>query len=531
MNEIKYILYARKSTESDDRQVQSIDAQIDDMEKLAERKGLKIVKVIRESKSAKAPFKRPGFNEMIEMIESQKADGIITWALNRLSRNPAESGHVQQLLQDEKILNIETYSGSYTPDDNAVIFSVESSVSNQFIRDLRKAVKRGVAMKARNGGISGPAPQGYLNDRLLKTVKPDPERFTAVRSAYDMFFQGFSVPAIAKAMNEKGYRTVNRPPRGSNPMSTSTLYSIFRNPRYAGRIPDPFEPGVMHVAKYQPMITTEEYDRVQELLGDKGRPRLCEAQTFILKGILKCGKCGCMITAQKKKKTLKNGNVNEHIYYHCTKKRPCDQRLNYKEADLIKMVDNLLEQYDIPPVLYEWGLKALDEIAKREIKQRDDIQSMQFQTINEIQSQIDNMIGLVAKGLITSEEFEKNSEPLKAELKIKERDQLQTNQRSRNWYEFVGNMLDQLTNAESRFAEGDIAVKNRILQAIGENPVLMDGKLIITPYNWLIPIKKGLEAFNESETMVRTNVQQIENDDSDGFYKSWYPEQGSNLRP
>jgi site-specific DNA recombinase len=531
MKEIKYILYARKSTESDDRQVQSIESQVEDMKEIANRKGLNIVKVIEESKSAKAPFKRPGFNEMVEMIEDQKANGILTWSINRLSRNPAESGLIQQLLQDEKIMRIQTHSGSYDPDDNAVILSVESSVSNQFIRDLRKAVKRGISKKARDGGIGGPAPQGYLNNTKDKSIIIDPVRFPIIRSAYDMYFQGYSIKAIVKAMNDKGYRTVDRPPRGSNPMSTSTLYSIFNNPRYAGRIPDPYEPGIMHVGDYKPMITPEEYDRVQILLGDKGRARLCESQKFILKGLLRCGECGCMITASRKKKTLVNGTVNEHVYYHCTRKRPCSQRLNYRESELISLVDQLLEQYDIPPQLREWGLRALDSIAQSEIKQRDSIKTLQFQTINELQNQLDNLIQMASKGLITTEQFEKNSSPLKLELKVKENEQLEANQRSRNWYEFVGELLNKLGDAGSRFSKGDLSTKNNILQAIGRNPVLIDGKLEITPYNWVIPIKNGLEQYRLLNDKVRTESQQIENDENLGVYKSWYPELDSNQRP
>jgi site-specific DNA recombinase len=160
---VPYAIYARKSTEGEDRQVQSIDAQLFELKKIAENEELHVVTTFKESKSAKLPFQRPEFAKMLEMVEKGKIKGILVWQLNRISRNPAESSMVQQLLQDGKLQRIRTFDRSYEPEDNAVIFSVEASISNQFIMDLRKNVKRGIREKIRNGGICGPAPEGYSN--------------------------------------------------------------------------------------------------------------------------------------------------------------------------------------------------------------------------------------------------------------------------------------------------------------------------------------------------------------------------------
>mgnify|MGYP001590408045 FL=1 len=80
---IRYFLYARKSSESEDRQVQSIDDQIDRLKKLAKDLELEIVEIYTESKSAKKPNNRPVFDEMIRRIENGDADGILCWHLNR----------------------------------------------------------------------------------------------------------------------------------------------------------------------------------------------------------------------------------------------------------------------------------------------------------------------------------------------------------------------------------------------------------------------------------------------------------------
>ena len=96
---IKYLIYARKSSESEDRQVQSIESQVDRLKRIATDLNLDIKQVYTEAKSAKNPNNRPQFDEMIERVERGEADGILCWQINRLSRNPIDSGKLQWLLQ------------------------------------------------------------------------------------------------------------------------------------------------------------------------------------------------------------------------------------------------------------------------------------------------------------------------------------------------------------------------------------------------------------------------------------------------
>ncbi|HOX10360.1 MAG TPA: recombinase family protein, partial [Candidatus Moranbacteria bacterium] len=91
---IKYFLYARKSSENEDRQVQSIDDQVNRLKQLARDLNLDIKKIYTEAKSAKKPNNRPIFDEMMERIENGEANGILCWQINRLSRNPIDSGKI-----------------------------------------------------------------------------------------------------------------------------------------------------------------------------------------------------------------------------------------------------------------------------------------------------------------------------------------------------------------------------------------------------------------------------------------------------
>ncbi len=85
---MKYILYARKSSEDKSKQILSLESQVNEMKKLALSLGLDIVMTYTESKSAKLPNNRPMFSEMMKLLENSSEDyGIICWKIDRLSRN------------------------------------------------------------------------------------------------------------------------------------------------------------------------------------------------------------------------------------------------------------------------------------------------------------------------------------------------------------------------------------------------------------------------------------------------------------
>src|SRR3989338_9040436 len=221
-SKIKYFLYARKSSESEDRQVQSIDDQINRLKKIASDLNLDIKKIYTEAKTAKKPNNRPIFDEMIQRIENGEADGILCWQINRLSRNPIYSGKISWLLQQGIIKSIQTIDRQYLPDDNVLLFSVESGMANQFIIDLRKSSRRGMEGKAERGWMPSNAPLGYRNDKLEHTIVEDPERFHLVRKMWDLMLTGnYTPPQIMQVANrEWGFRTPDRKRRGGGPLAT-----------------------------------------------------------------------------------------------------------------------------------------------------------------------------------------------------------------------------------------------------------------------------------------------------------------------
>lgn len=262
LKKLVFFLYARKSSESEDRQVQSIEDQIAYLKSLAERLNIKIVQVYTEAKTAKKPHCRPVFAEMIKRIKHGEADGILCWQINRLFRNPFDQGQIGQLLQDGSLQCIHTHERAYFPEDNVLLFNIEGGMANQYIIDLRKNCMRGMKGKADRGWLPSRPPLGYLNEQLERTIIEDKERFLLVRKMWDLMLTGnYTASYIQEIANSQwGFRTPKHKRSGGNSLAKSTIYKLFTNIFYTGM----FEwNGNQYQGKHKPMITLEEYDKVQ----------------------------------------------------------------------------------------------------------------------------------------------------------------------------------------------------------------------------------------------------------------------------
>ena len=421
-NKTKYFLYARKSTESEDRQVASIDSQIKELEKMAKRNNCEIVETFEESMSAKAPG-RPIFNEMISRIERGEAEGIMCWKLDRLARNPVDGGKICWFLQEGIIQHIQAYSQNYYPTDNVVMMYVELGVANQYIRDLSQNVKRGLNSKAERGWYPNKLTLGYMHnpikERVSKEIINDPDRFHIVRKMFDYVLSDkYSVTKVLNiATKDWGLRN-NR----GGKIALSTFYRILTDSFYYGMYEYPKNSGDLYKGKHKPMITRDEYDKVQTILGRKGKPRP-KTHEFAFTGMIRCAECGSMITAEDKIKRQKNGNIHYYTYYHCTKKKNlnCSQK-NIRRNKLEEQISNILEEVEIPSSFRDWALEALRAKNEGESKQRGEILHSQQRQYNNCVNKIDRLIDMRASDEITEDEFiSKKKELTQDKVRMKDR--------------------------------------------------------------------------------------------------------------
>ena len=504
---IKYFLYARKSSESEDRQVQSIDDQLNRLKNFAQQQNIKITKIITESKSAKKPGNRPLFTDMLKRIAAGEANGILCWQINRLSRNPKDSGDIQWMLQQGQIQSIQTMDKEYLPGDNALLFSVETGVANQFILDLSKNVKRGMQRRVEAGWKGGLAPAGYMNELYDHTIIKDEARFNLIRKAWDLMLTGnYTVPMVLEKLNNDwGFITLKRKHLGGVPLAMSGLYKIFTNIFYTGMF---LHNGQTFQGKHDPMITFEEYDRVQMLLGHKGKPRP-KTHHFAFTGMIRCGECDCLHTAETKKKLiLKTGKTKEYTYYHCTRKKrdvKCSQKKVLSENNLEMQIDEKLKEYNILPEFKDWALDVLAKSNDVEIEDRSKVYEMLHRNFVKTQEDLDELTKMRYRKLIDDESFLKEKEVLQKQISQLKGNLRETENRAEKWLELTERTFNFTAYARTSFNNGTLEQKKEILAALGSNPIIKDQELIIQAYEWFQVIKDRYEPLKAEYTRLELN--------------------------
>ena len=538
---IKYFLYARKSSESEDRQVQSIDDQINRLKKIANDLNLDIKKSYTEAKSAKKPNNRPVFDELIQRIENGEADGILCWQINRLSRNPIDSGKLSWLLQRGVLKSIQTIDRQYLPDDNVLLFSVEAGSANQYILDLSKNTKRGMLSKLEKGWQTGVAPLGYLNDKENKTIVKDPERFNLIRKMWDLMLTGsYTPPKILDIANKEwGFRTRKFKRMGGNELSRSGIYKIFTSLFYAGTIENA---GVQYAGQHERMITLEEYDRVQMLLGRKGKPRP-KKHEFAFTGSMRCDECGCLFTAETKKKLLKSGEIREHTYYHCTRKTTkikCNQRKNIPVDDLEVAIEKEIEKYTILPEFLQWALEGLNKKNDTEIEDRTKVYEMRHKNLVETQKELDELTKMRYRQLIDDETFIKEKNTLTSKIAQSKENLRETETRADKWLELTEKTFAFATYARVAFLKANemgkagLELKKEILLALGKTPIIKDQKLIIEPNEWFAEVGNDYPVLAKQYARLepkKNRLNKAQKEQLRSLRAHWLRGQDSNLEP
>lgn len=340
---LKYCLYARKSSESDERQAMSIDSQLAEMRSLAENEGLNVVCELQESHSAKDSGKRPVYNKMLAGIANGEYNAILTWAPDRLSRNAGDLGSVVDLMDQHKLLHIRTYSQTFTNSPNEKFLLMILCSQAKLENDNKSInVKRGIRTKCEMGWRPGVAPLGYINRSFggVSDIIPDPERAEIIREMFHRAAAGWSGRRLKTWLDEQQITT-----RSGKPVPLSSILAMLINPFYYGEFKYPDIPDApWYKGAHKPLISKELFEEIQQTRGtNKG---IWGSKTFAFRGLLKCGRCGADFTAQEKFKKLKNGEFNRHVYYHCTKRIDPDCQEKYiNEKVLCTLMLTFIQDY------------------------------------------------------------------------------------------------------------------------------------------------------------------------------------------
>src|SRR3990167_6813382 len=234
---LKYVLYARKSTDDPQRQLRSISDQISECLELAERLHLRVVKpYITEEKSAKKPHLRPAFLQMVRDIKTGKYDAILAWNPDRLARNMLEGGMLIDMIDNNIIKDLKFKTHHFTKDANGkMLLGIAFVLSKQYSDNLSQVVTRGVDSSFFEG--KSPAyKHGYYRDKN-GYYRPDSKNFELVKEAWKRRKEGTSIEEIANYMNSEGYvRIIEREDKEPRliDMDFRILSKLFKMPFYYG---------------------------------------------------------------------------------------------------------------------------------------------------------------------------------------------------------------------------------------------------------------------------------------------------------
>lgn len=365
---VNYCLYARKSTESEERQVLSIDSQIKEMLDLAEKENLNIVTIKRESHSAKETGTRPVFNEIVSEIQEKKFNGILTWAPDRISRNAGDLGKIVDLMDSGFLKKIRTYGQRFSNSPNEKFLLMILGSQAKLENDNRGInVKRGLQARCEMGLWPTVAPLGYLNQKLMDKkcqLLLDPQRAPVIKKIFEkVAYEHYSGRKIYHWLRYE----LNFYTRGNKPLTLAGVYRTLDNPFYYGVFEYPVKSGNWYTGKHNPIITQEVFEKAQAWL--KRDKIVRENKEFAFTKLFTCGYCGSGISAEEKYKQLKDGTHARYIYYSCSRARDRHCKNKYiREEDLILELLKIIDQMNIN----ELGMrqKLEDEINRFNIFQR-----------------------------------------------------------------------------------------------------------------------------------------------------------------
>jgi DNA invertase Pin-like site-specific DNA recombinase len=520
LTNLKIVKYRRKSSEDEDRQVASLADQATSLDEVTARfhvQPSQIVADFGESRSAKLSHARAEFQKMVEMIERGDANAILTWHPDRLSRNLGDVDTLVRLMEDRKLTLIVTpqYMFGNAPLEKYMLISecTRAKLEND---NKGVNVKRGLAGKVRKGWRPGVAKIGYLNnmsrERGERDIMSDPERFNKVKRLLHMFLTGnYSVRQLRKAADERLLLRTRRTKRqGGKPLSVSHMYNLLSDPFYCEKFWwNNQETGEreLHQGKHPPMITEDEFRRIQALLG-KGLYPQPKRHVFAYTGLMACGECGAAITADEKwqiicgvcKRKFASQNREQcpgcgtkiaqmekktllhYVYYRCTKQKgPCSQK-GIRVEDLESQIDRTLARFNISEKYVHWAIGTLTSLAKndqvadaqigRDFKREQDKVQQELAELNRFIIKQDS----IGWTLMSKEEALAEKQRLLAELKRIDLGQGERQQTGDGLDETAG-ALDYAAHARLWLKKGTPQQKREVFGAFGSNLTLSNKKV------------------------------------------------------
>ena len=468
----KHFIYTRKSSEDEEKQILSIEAQIQELRDFAKKENLEIVDEFVETKTAKEPG-RLVFNEMLLRIEKSEAEGILAWHPDRLARNSVDGGKIIWLLDTGKITSLKfpTFWFEPTPQGKFML-NIAFGQSKYYIDNLSENVKRGLRQKLRRGEWPGWAPIGYANNLRAHTIEIDKERASKIRKLFKAYA---SNKYILKDLANLSFSLGLVSQRKRKGLSIAVIQRMLENKFYIGLFT---YRGEIYEGKHKPIIDKTTFDKVQQILKERSKPRKTKTLLdFPFRGFFKCGECGRAITGEQHIK--KSGLIFR--YYRCTKKKTVCHQEYIREEELAKQIEQILSKLVLPE---NWLSKMLDQVEKWKNEKEQSIESTTKplkEELKDIETKISKLLDAHLEGLLEADEYHnKKAELIEKKLALKQKI-ARIGQKGNYWLEPLENWLKEVNQIQNLISRKLLREKGEFLRKIGSNRQILDGKIVFTP--------------------------------------------------
>jgi Recombinase zinc beta ribbon domain/Recombinase len=229
-------------------------------------------------------------------------------------------------------------------------------MAKNYIDNLAEEAAKGLREKAEQGMWPSFSPLGYRNITLPdghRGIEPDPERAQLIAKLFDLYATGdYSLKEVARMVRQEGLRYRS----SGDVVPTPSVHKMLRNRMYTGEF---VWKGRLYRGKYQPLISRDLYERVQNVLDDRGARRPKKGRhKFAFSGLVRCGHCGCSMTGEIHK--------GRYVYYRCTGyKGRCPEKYAREEA-IADQFATALESLRLGDEVTEFIVKALRESHQEE---------------------------------------------------------------------------------------------------------------------------------------------------------------------
>ena len=363
---LRYVLYARKSSEDVGAQAKSLPDQIKDCLDYAENKGIVVVDTLKESHSAKISGRRPVFAKMLKDLEAGKYDGILAWHPDRLARNSLEAGMIVDMVDSGKIKDLKFPTLEFTNDSSGkLLLNIMFAMSKQYSEHLSESVQRGVDSNLAQGKSGGIPKWGYNRSEITGYYEPD-DNFEYIKHGFEMYLEGHSQREIIDYWRQNNVHRMTKLTRKNKNIkrinvydSDSTIGAILSDPFYYGILVQAGQQVDLRqiLPSFKPMLTEEQFGEVQAKRGNlkkviSASVKAIDDKTFIpFRQLMRCGECGnFMHVARSKSRTGK-----KYLYFRCGNTECKREQKSVRAQVFLDYFYNTLEAL-------HFGKKEIDEL-------------------------------------------------------------------------------------------------------------------------------------------------------------------------